>query len=193
MIVALVLAAGCGRRFSERGNKLLESFRGRPLLRHAVDAALGSRFAETIVVTGFDAERVEPVLEGLPLRIVRNREYEEGMAASLRAGLRHAREADGAVVLLGDMPLIRSELIDRLIADFEAGGASAVAPSHDGRRGNPVLLGRGLFPSVARLSGDAGARALLRTRDDVREIETDDAGVILDVDAASDLFALSQH
>jgi len=193
LIVALVLAAGCGRRFSERGNKLLESFRGRPLLRHAVDAALGSRVAETIVVTGFDAERVEPVLEGLPLRIVRNREYEEGMAASLRAGLRHAREADGAVVLLGDMPLIRSELIDRLIADFEAGGASAVAPSHDGRRGNPVLLGRGLFPSVARLSGDAGARALLRTRDDVREIETDDAGVILDVDAASDLFALSQH
>ncbi|MFY9656578.1 MAG: nucleotidyltransferase family protein [Methylocystis sp.] len=193
MIVALVLAAGCGRRFLERGNKLLESFRGRPLLRHAVDAALASRVAETIVVTGFEAERVEPVLEGLPLCIRRNREYEEGMASSLRTGLRHAEGADGVVVLLGDMPLIRPELIDRLIADFEAGGASAVAPTHGGRRGNPVLLGRGLFPSVARLSGDAGARALLRARDDVREFETDDPGVIIDVDTASDLFALDPH
>jgi molybdenum cofactor cytidylyltransferase len=190
LIVALILAAGCGRRFSQRDNKLLESFRGRALLRHVVDAALGSRVAETIVVTGFDAERVETVLEGLPVRIVRNREFQEGMAASLRAGLRSAPEADGAVVLLGDMPLIRSELIDRLIADFEAGGASAIAPTYRGRRGNPVLLGRGLFSSVTRLSGDAGARALLLARNDVRELETDDAGVTIDVDAASDLAAL---
>jgi len=193
VIVALILAAGSGRRFSARGNKLLEPFRGRPLLRHAVNAALASRVAETIVVTGFDAERVEHGLVGLPVRIARNCEYEQGMAASLRVGLRNAQNAGGVVVLLGDMPLIRSELIDRLIAVFEAGGASAVAPTHGGRRGNPVLLGRTLFPFVARLSGDAGARDLLRSRDDVREVETQDAGVILDVDAASDLSALNQR
>jgi len=193
VIVALVLAAGRGRRFSANDNKLLEPFRGRPLFRHAVDAALSSQVAETVVVTGFDAERVERELAGLPLRIVRNGEYEEGMAASLRVGLRNAQDADAVVVLLGDMPLIRAELIDRLIALFEAGGASAVAPTYGGQCGNPVLLGRALFPLVARLSGDAGARALLRARDDVREFETHDAGVILDVDAVSDLSALNQR
>lgn len=154
---------------------------------------MASRVAETIVVTGSDAERVERGLAGLPLRIVRNDEYEEGMAASLRVGLRDALNADGVVVLLGDMPLVRPELIDRLIGAFEAGGASAVAPTCGGRRGNPVLLGRALFPLVARLSGDTGARALLHARDDVRELETDDAGIILDVDGAEDLFALNQR
>jgi len=111
----------------------------------------------------------------------------------LRAGLRQAPDADGVVVLLGDMPLISPGLIDRLIEAFEVGGASAVAPTHGGRRGNPVLLGRALFPHVARLSGDAGARALLRAREDVREIETDEVGVVLDVDAASDLAGLNRR
>lgn len=193
MIVALVLAAGRGRRFSKSDNKLFAPFRGRPLLRHAVDAALSSRVAETVVVTGFDAERVERELAGHPLRIVRNDEYEEGMASSLRAGLRHTSDADGAVILLGDMPLTSSALIDRLIETFEAGAAAAVAPTHGGRRGNPVLLGRALFPLVARLSGDTGARALLRARVDVRELEIDDASVILDVDAESDLTALNER
>jgi len=55
------------------------------------------------------------------------------------------------------------------------------------------LLGRALFPHVARLSGDAGARALLRAREDVREIETDEVGVVLDVDAASDLAGLNRR
>jgi molybdenum cofactor cytidylyltransferase len=193
VIVALVLAAGSGTRFSTRSNKLLEAFHGRPLVRCAVDAALASRVEETFVVTGFDAERVEGALAGLPVRIVRNFEHEEGMAASLRAGLRQAPDADGVVVLLGDMPLISPGLIDRLIEAFEVGGASAVAPTHGGRRGNPVLLGRALFPHVARLSGDAGARALLRAREDVREIETDEVGVVLDVDAASDLAGLNRR
>jgi molybdenum cofactor cytidylyltransferase len=193
VIVALVLAAGSGRRFSTRSNKLLEPFRGRPLLRHAVDAALASRVEKTIVVTGFDAERVEGALVGLPVRIVRNSEHAQGMAASLRSGLGHALDADGVIVLLGDMPRVSPELIDHLIDAFEAGGAAAVVPTHRGRRGNPVLLGRVLFPLVARLAGDVGARALLRARDDIEELETDDAGVILDVDAAGDLSALNER
>jgi molybdenum cofactor cytidylyltransferase len=190
VIVALVLAAGDGSRFSAQHNKLLEIFRGRPLLRHAVDAALASRVAKTMVVTGYDAARVGGALAGLPVQIVHNGEYEEGMAASLRAGLRHAPEASGLVVLLGDMPRVSPELIDRLIEAFEAGGASAVAPTFDGRRGNPVLLGRVLFPQIAQLTGDTGARALLRARRDVVEVETDDAGILLDVDTAQDLSAL---
>jgi molybdenum cofactor cytidylyltransferase len=190
VIVALVLAAGSGKRFSARDNKLLEPFRGRPLVRWAVDAALASRVKKTLVVTGFDAARVEEALAGLPVQIVHNPEYEQGLASSLRAGLCQAPEAKGLVVLLGDMPQVSPELIDRLIDAYGSGLVSAVLPTHGGRRGNPVLLGRILFPFIAQLFGDTGARALLRARSDVVEIETGDAGVLFDIDTAQDLAAL---
>jgi molybdenum cofactor cytidylyltransferase len=190
VIVALVLAAGRGSRFSTQSNKLLEDFQGRPLLRGAVDAALASRVDKIIVVTGFDAARVERALSGLPVEIVHNLQHEEGMASSLRVGLNHAPESAGLVVLLGDMPRVSPKLIDRLITAFSAGDAAAVIPTHAGRRGNPVLLGRALFPQIAQLNGDTGARALLRAREDIVELETDDVGVILDVDTAQDFCAL---
>jgi molybdenum cofactor cytidylyltransferase len=193
VIVALVLAAGNGTRFSTQSNKLLEPFRGRPLVRHAVEAALASRVDETVVVTGLDAECVADALRDLPVRIVHNFEHTEGMAASLRVGLQQASNADAVVILLGDMPLVSSALIDRLIEAFDSGGASAVAPTHGGRRGNPVVLGRALFPLVARLSGDIGARAILSACDDILELKTDDIGVTLDVDTASDLSALNER
>jgi molybdenum cofactor cytidylyltransferase len=190
VIVALVLAAGSGSRFSTQENKLLQPYRGLPLLRCAIDAALASRAEKTIVVTGFDAGRVEAAMTGLPVQIVRSQDHAEGMAASLRAGLRHASDADGLMILLGDMPQVSPNLIDRLIETFGSGEAAAVIPIRDGQRGNPVLLGRALFPQIAQLSGDTGARALLRARGDVIEVETDEAGVILDIDTASDFAAL---
>jgi len=189
VIAALVLAAGRGARFSSGANKLLEDLLGRPVLRHVVDAALASRAHETIVVTGHDVLRIEAALAGLPLRFVYNPDYAEGLASSLRVGVACAGEFDGVLVLLGDMPGVAPPTLDRLIDAFETTGAAAAVPTHDGRRGNPVLIGRSLFPSIAQLSGDAGARGLLRARDDVIEIETGDPGVLADVDTPEDLAA----
>jgi molybdenum cofactor cytidylyltransferase len=191
VIVALVLAAGRGSSFSAQDNKLLQDFRGRPLLRHAVDAALASRVEKILVVTGFDAARVGSALADLPVEIVHNPHHAEGMATSLRAGLRAAPQADGFVVLLGDMPQVSPSLIDLLIDAFGSGEAAAVIPTHGGRRGNPVLLGRALFPQIAQLTGDTGARALLRALSDVIEVETDDAGILRDVDTMQDLATLT--
>ena len=105
---------------------------------------------------------------------------------------RVARAALGAVVLLGDMPDVEAEMIDRIVATFAAHpDASAAVPVHAGRRGNPVLLGRELFAAVARLEGDEGARRLLREadRDRVAEVLFDDAAVTLDIDTSDDLAA----
>jgi molybdenum cofactor cytidylyltransferase len=92
--------------------------------------------------------------------------------------------ARGAVVLLGDMPLIKPEVIDLLIDGFaKRPDASAVVPLHRGERGNPVLIARALFPRVMTLAGDTGARALLKAADGaVVEIETGDDAVTFDVD-----------
>lgn len=186
-ITALVMAAGQGRRFGD-GNKLLADLDGRPLLRRAVEAALGSRVRETIVVTGHDRAAVEEALAGLPVAFTHNPEFADGLATSLRTGLAAATDADGIVVLLGDMPGVSSRIVDQLIAAFaEAPASPAVFPMRDGRRGNPVLLARALFPRLFALQGDEGARRLLSDAEGVIEVTVDDDGVLADVDAPGDL------
>ena len=190
MIAALVLAAGRGARFAGGANKLLVEIDGRPLLRRSVVAALASRAGRTIVVTGFDQARVEAALAGLPVSLIHNPDFAEGMASSLRTGLARTGDATGVLVLLGDMPNIARHTLNRLIDSFERSGADAVIPTHRGQRGNPVLLGSALFPLLAELKGDAGARALLRARENIVELEVDDAGVLADVDTVQDLARL---
>jgi molybdenum cofactor cytidylyltransferase len=152
-----------------------------------VDAALGSRAAETIVVMGWDHARIAAALGDCPVTFAHNARHRSGMASSLQTGLAEAREADGVIVLLGDMPTIESPLLDRLIDTFETTGASAVIPVHEGRRGNPVLLGRAIFPRLAELRGDEGARRLLRELDHVIELDIGEAVILADVDTKRDL------
>lgn len=193
-VAALVLAAGRSSRMGAE-NKLLAEVSGRPLVLHAVTAALASRAAPVVVVTGHQGAAIATVLAGamaegaLPpgahrLRIVHNAGFASGIAGSLRTGLAALpADAAGALVMLGDMPLVTSTLADRLIASFEAApGAAAVVPARRGARGNPVLLARRMFGGVSALDGDHGARKLLAGRDDVVEIEVADEGIALDLD-----------
>ena len=114
-------------------------------------------------------------------------DFATGMASSLRVGLALTVDDDGALVLLADMPDVTGAILDRLIAAFEAApDCAAVAPAHRGRRGNPVLLARRLYASVAALTGDEGARRLLRAADGVIEIEIGDESVLMDIDTRED-------
>jgi molybdenum cofactor cytidylyltransferase len=192
-----VLAAGCSSRFRAGGGaeetKLLAKIGGRPMVAHVVDAALESRARPVIVVVGFAGDAVAAALAGLPATIAVNPDFETGIASSLGVGLASTPpDADGAVVLLGDMPKVDARLIDALIAAFEARReASAVAPVQKGRRGNPILLGRGLFDEAMRLKGDEGARRIVAGLDkrDIVEVEASGSGSTFDVDTPSDLLA----
>jgi molybdenum cofactor cytidylyltransferase len=166
-VAAVILAAGRSTRFSGdqlETTKLIAEFRGKPLIRYVAEAALGSRARPAIAVTGHARDLVQAALADLPVTFVHNEDYASGLASSLRAGIAAApQSARGAITLLGDMPLVTSDLIDELIRSFEAGvNADAVAPVTEGRRGNPVLLARSLFARVAGLTGDEGARRLLQ-------------------------------
>ena len=152
-ITALVMAAGQGRRFGD-GNKLLADLDGRPLLRRAVEAALGSRVRETIVVTGHDRAAVEEALAGLPVAFTHNPEFADGLATSLRAGLAAATDADGIVVLLGDMPGVSSRIVDQLIAAFaEAPASPAVVPNARWPPGQSSPAGARAVPAPVCASG----------------------------------------
>ncbi len=146
-----------------------------------------------IVVTGHARASVEAALAGLDVERAHNAEFSRGLASSLRVGLA-AMSADvaGALVLLGDMPWVEPRLIDALIGAFLAQEtALAAAPTRGGQRGNPVLLGRGLFETAMRLQGDEGARRLIGSLSagELIEVEAPDAGVIVDIDTPGDLAA----
>lgn len=191
-VAAIVLAAGRSTRMGGP-NKLLALLEGKPLVRHAVEAALASPARPVIVVTGHQGEAVRAALAGAAVTVVRNPAFAEGLATSLQAGIRALPDgAEAAVVLLGDMPRVSAPLVARLIAAFAAQPqAGAVVPVHAGRRANPVLIARALFPDVLRLAGDEGARRLLAARADVVEVPTDDLAVTLDVDTPEALAALT--
>ena len=124
---------------------------------------LASKASGVVVVTGHQAARIREALEGLDIGIAHNPDFASGLAGSLKAGIAAVPEdAAGALIVLGDMPAVSSADLDRLIDAFrKAGGQSIVRATHDGKRGNPVLLPRALFGEVAQLEGDTGARHLV--------------------------------
>jgi molybdenum cofactor cytidylyltransferase len=188
-VAAIVLAAGRSTRMG--ANKMLADVAGEPLIRRTVRAVAASQARPLIVVTGHESDKVAAALTGLDATIIHNPRYEQGLATSLQRGIEALpRAAEGALVCLGDMPLVTAPIIDALIARFaREPRPSAVVPAYAGEWGNPVLLSRALFSDIARLSGDAGARRLLRGRSDVAVIEADEA-VRLDVDTPEELRAL---
>jgi molybdenum cofactor cytidylyltransferase len=110
-----------------------------------------------------------------------------GMGASLAHGVGQARNADGWVVALADMPRVPAAIIKEIIASLE-GGALIVAPIHKGERGHPVGFGAALREELLALDGDLGARAVVdRHHDSVQLIECDDPGILFDVDRKSDI------
>jgi molybdenum cofactor cytidylyltransferase len=172
-IAAVVLAAGRSTRMGQ-ANKLLADIDGRPMVRRVAEAAVASRADPVIVVTGHMGAEVSEALAGMAVTLVPNPDYATGLASSLKTGIRTVPQAcDGALVLLGDMPRIAPEHIDRLIAAFAWDAAAPiVVPVRAGRQGNPVLWPADLFPELLRLEGDRGARGLIAAHAD-RVVETD--------------------
>ena len=186
-VAAIVLAAGAGSRFG--GGKLLAKLDGVPLVEHVLGALERASVDETVVVVGADAEKLREVCEPYGARIVENPAWAGGQSTSVRTGLEAlGPAARAAVVLLGDQPLVGAGAVERLVEAFEEGADVAVA-TYGGRRRNPVLFSRDVWPSLLEdLSGDEGARGFLRRRPElVVEVPCDGVGDPADVDTVEDL------
>ncbi|MCY0095363.1 molybdopterin-binding/glycosyltransferase family 2 protein [Hoeflea ulvae] len=162
----VLLAAGKASRMGEAaGHKLLADFGGEPLIRKMARTALASGADATVVVTGHRGDDIAASLSGLALELVDNPDFASGMASSLKLGLGAlAENFSGALVLLGDMPALRAEHLDRLVSAFVESGGTAIVRACDGdRRGNPVILPRSAFGEAMQLAGDVGARTLIES------------------------------
>ena len=184
-VSALVLAAGRSTRMGPV-NKLLAPLGGRAMVRAVVDELAGSSVRPVVVVTGHEAERVEEALAGAGAHLVHNPGYRQGLSGSIRAGLAALPEsAEAAVICLGDMPLVTSAHVDRLVAAFDpAEGREICVPVFEGKRGNPVLFARRFFDEIAGVRGDVGARHLIGEYEEyVCEVAMGDRAVLVDVDS----------
>ena len=202
-VAAVLLAAGASRRM-EGENKLLVSFRGRPLVSAPAEALRAGGAGPIVVVTGRDADAVRGALAATGARFVHNERAHAGMGASIACGIaalvalcdREAEFADagGVLVCLGDLPLLEAASVTALIERFAALGGPAeaiVAPVHAGERGHPVLFGRAHWPALAALADDRGARALISANADALHTVADPSpGIVRDVDDPESLAAL---
>jgi molybdenum cofactor cytidylyltransferase len=192
-IAGIILAAGASSRMGH--NKLVAPVNAKVMVRHAVDAALAANLHPVIVVTGHDATAVRAALADADVDFVQNDAFADGLSTSLRAGIGAVpMDCDGAMVLLGDMPTVDPDLIDRLRAAFQpAQGRAICVATALGERGHPVLWARQFFAEIAGLKGDAGARSLMSIHaDQVSEVEGGNDSPLVDIDTPQDLAAFSR-
>lgn len=190
-VTGIILAAGEGRRMGR--TKQLLPFRGRTILECVVDSALASALQRVIVVLGHQADMLEPLLKGRDVGVVINPDYGSGQSTSLKAGL-HAvtDDADAALFLLGDQPLITPETINRILTAYQLSPSSPIIqPLFERKRGNPVLFNRETFAGIESLNGDCGARALFEEyADRILGVTVDDPAIHMDVDTEEDFRCL---
>ncbi len=184
-VVAVILAAGASSRMQD-GHKLLKDFRGRPLVHHVALAAQASVATSVIAVLG---HRAQDVQDALPCGVgaVLNPDPSRGLSSSLQVGIETLPDdAEFALVMLGDMPLVTAQDCDALI--HAARPDHVAVPAVEGRRGNPVLWHRSFFQEILGLAGDRGARGLLELYPErVTEVVLQNPGLLIDIDTQAEL------
>ncbi|MBC8156093.1 MAG: nucleotidyltransferase family protein [Bacteroidetes bacterium] len=181
----IILAAGASRRFGGQAKQLLP-VEGKTLIRRIAETALAAQLSGPIaVVLGANQELIAAELADLPVQLLDNPDWAEGMSTSLKTGLtafnRTHPTLDAVVVLLCDQPLITPELIRQLTVAFVETGKLMIACRYNGGVGVPALFARPIFADLLALDGDKGARYLLQKRKtDVAEVDFEPAAIDLD-------------
>jgi molybdenum cofactor cytidylyltransferase len=187
LVSAVILAAGTSSRMGQA--KQLLPLGQSIVLAETLARVQAAALHEIILVLGASADTIRSQLSSpQELKIAVNPAYQQGIASSLRAGLSAVDpNSDAALIILGDQPFIRPQTLHRIVEEYRRSPAQIVIPTHQGQRGNPVLLDRSVFPEVMALEGDVGSRAIFaRHLDGIVNVEVDDQGILLDLDDPAD-------
>lgn len=160
----VILAAGASTRLGTP--KQLLPCRGQSLLRHTAEVAIASSCSPIVVVLGAQAERLQVEVQQLPVYVVENKRWAEGMSSSIHTGLRELQAIDSsvkaAVILLCDQPFVSAALVRQLIKGYQHTGKLIVASEYADTIGVPALFNRDLFPALMTLQADQGARHVIQ-------------------------------
>lgn len=159
-VAAVVLAGGSSRRMGTHNKLIIPDAHGTPMIARTVDAVLASLARPVVVVTGHQPDAIRAALHRRPVRFAHASDHASGLSASLRAGVAAVpTRCRGALICLGDMPLVTPALLNEMVAAHKS-SEQIVAPVYLGQRGNPVLWGRSYFKLLNALQGDRGAGGL---------------------------------
>ena len=188
-VAGIILAAGGSKRYGQP--KQLLDWRGQPFVRVAAKTALEAGLSPVVVVTGANAEKVEVVVEDLPITIKRNDNWQTGQSSSIHKGVQaitegNRKQVGAALFLLVDQPQITASVIRALLETHAKGLPPIVAPLvMMEQRGNPVLFDRITFPDLMELQGDIGGRSIF-TKYPIEYLPWHDDRLLLDVDKPED-------
>lgn len=194
-ISALLLSAGESRRMGHI-NKLELLVEGTPLVRRTVQTLLASHLEEVVVVVGHEAEKVQALLAGLPVKITYNERYREGQMTSVYKGMEALSAAcDGVMVCLSDQPLLEPRDINALIDAFtRRSRGSVLVPTYGGKRGNPIILAYQHRDAILGGERNLGCKRLIEKNPGlVTTIEMDTDHVIVDLDTPEAYAAFQQR
>lgn len=193
-IATIILAAGASTRLGGQPKQLL-THNGKTLIRQIADAALSVQTNPVITVLGANYDQIQPELVHLPLHVVLNPNWPEGMASSLRVGLKALIDepVDAFLVVLTDQPYVTADLLQQLITTQQQTGRGIVACRYGegGHLGVPAIFDIRYSSEFIQLSGDMGARKLIKQyAGDCAEIPFPLAAI--DLDTWQDVEAWSQ-
>lgn len=186
----IILAGGLSRRFGD-GNKLCKSLAGQPLICHTIESFLHADIATAYVITGYQEQQVKAALSAYPVNFLHNPDYQSGMASAITTAVNTLTPSiHHLMIALGDMPFIEPHDIKGLIETHLATPApdQAITRAYfNATPGHPVLWGSAYFKRLSALTGDEGARGLIKTLStQITPYEMSSAACITDYDTIHD-------
>jgi molybdenum cofactor cytidylyltransferase len=176
--------------------KQLLSYKGKSLLQNMVSVAAGTGLNPVVVVVGANADPLEKEIAGDPIHIINNTDWQEGIASSIRAGIRALEKidpsADGVILMVCDQPHISSALLKELYTVQQQTGKPIVAAGYGGVNGTPVLFHKTFFPELLLLKGDKGAGKILHQQKELVVTVSFPQGAI-DIDTPENYEALRKN
>ena len=186
MISAILLAAGQSKRMDGE-NKLTKEIQGVPLIKHSVKNILASSIGELIIVLGYQKEIIEKLInKNNKIKFVFNKDFESGMASSIKTGLNHlSNNTEAFFICLGDMPMVGHDIYNQLIKS--KANKEIIVPTYKGQQGNPVLFNKSMKEKVIDISGDIGAKKILElNKDKILNLEINDQSIIKNFNTLDD-------
>ena len=182
----IILAAGSSSRMGRP--KQLLPYNGKSLLEHTVDTANDTDANPVIVVLGANATMLDKEINEKKVHITENTEWGEGMASSVRCGIKTLMQiapySDAAIIMVCDQPFVSPALLNELIAAQKNTGKAIVTSQYNNAIGPPALFHKTVFPGLLELKGDAGARKIIEKRKtDVATVSFDKGEIDIDTEA----------
>ena len=186
MISAILLAAGQSKRMNGE-NKLAKEIQGIPLIKLSVKNILASSVNELIIVLGHQKEIIEKLIDkNGKIKFVFNKNFESGMASSIKTGLNNLSEKTEAFfICLGDMPMVNKKIYNHLISCRKK--KDIIAPTYNNIQGNPILFSKSMKSNIMTIKGDIGAKKILKlNKGKVLKVKINDINITRDFNTKND-------